>query len=227
MSYTAQTRSIPAIPHAEAIGLSAYYAMIATWTMIGLGSAGLMAWMTIDDTISWPMFIGAFVVEIIGVIIATSAVKKQNVEMAVLGYALVALPMGALTGPILAHYTTVSIVKVLAITASMVVGLGAFGLFYPKSLASWGAWLFGALWVSIIGYLIVPIAGYFGAETTTAMTWLDWGTVALFCGIIVFDFNQAARRAPTPANAILVALEIFLDFVNVFLRLLRLLGERK
>ena len=58
-------------------------------------------------------------------------------------------------------------------------------------------------------------------------TWQDWVVIAIFCGFIGYDFYNAANDEPTVDNAIIYACDIFLDIVNVFLRILNIAGERK
>ena len=120
-----------------------------------------------------------------------------------------------------------SVVKVFAITTGLVVTLGLVGAVYPKSLESWGIYLLGGLLVLIFGQFVVLIAGMLGANVGGAMTVFDWIGVALFSAYVVYDLNRAMRVERTHDNAIDCAVAIYLDFLNLFLRLLRLLGTRK
>ncbi|HET6924405.1 MAG TPA: Bax inhibitor-1 family protein, partial [Candidatus Saccharimonadales bacterium] len=93
------------------------------------------------------------------------------------------------------------------------------------SLESWGAWLLGGLVVLLIGYFAVGIFGALGINIGGALTGWDWLGVALFSALVVFDLNRAMRYPRTLDNAIDSAAAVFLDFLNIFIRLLELTGD--
>ena len=132
-----------------------------------------------------------------------------------------------LTGPLVAHYTTASVLRVFLITTGMTVGLGFLGAMWPRSLASWGGWLFGALLVLILGQFSTMLLGAFGLPVRGAMTVFDWIGVVLFSAYIIFDLNRAMRVPATHDNAVDCAVAVYLDFANLFVRLMSLLGDRK
>jgi hypothetical protein len=107
----------------------------------------------------------------------------------------------------------------------MVIGLGIAGALYPRSLESWWSWLFGGLLLLLVGHLLLPLVSYLGVPIGNAMTLWDWAGVALFSGFVLFDLNRAMRIPYTMNNAIDAAVEVYLDFINLLLRLLSLLGE--
>lgn len=167
--------------------------------------------------------VGVAVIGIVGVVIS---LKSDKPGISLLGYAMVAGPFGLMLGPILSLYTTASIVKVLFITSALVAILGMIGAMIPESLEGWGSWLMGGLIILLIGYLVVPIAGAIGVDVDSAMTWLDWIGVALFSGMVIYDWNRAMRLPRTLDNSIDVAVAIYLDWFNLFIRLLSLMGQR-
>jgi FtsH-binding integral membrane protein len=200
-----------------------YFAfMVSLWTAVGIVASAVAAYFTQDMGINWLFLIGVLVVSVIGVIIA---LKSSNPVLSLLGYALVAIPFGMMLGPVVATYTTASVVKIFAITTVIVVGLGVVGAIIPDNLEGWGSWLFGGLTVLIVGSLFVPIAGFFGLPTDGALTILDWAGVILFSGYVIYDWNRAMRVPYTQDNAIDCALAVYLDFVNLFIRLLSLRGD--
>jgi FtsH-binding integral membrane protein len=58
-------------------------------------------------------------------------------------------------------------------------------------------------------------------------TLLDWAVLILFCAIMVYDLNRAKRLSRTLDNAIDVAVNVFLNFANIFIRVLAIMGKKK
>lgn len=199
---------------AAGIVLSAYTASISQdWPVTSWGALGFLGFM-----------LGILAVAILGTVISN---KSDNPVISAFGYVLVAGPFGLMLGPIMAMYETSSIVKVFALTSMVVLVLGIVGVMIPDDLSSWGTPLFGGLLLLLGGYFIVPILGFFGIPTGGAMTLLDWAGLLIFGALVIFDLNRAMRLAYTVDNAIDSAVAIYLDFINIFIRLLSLMGEKK
>jgi len=195
--------------------------LVSFWTAIGLVASAISAYYTQNWKIGWEFLVIVLIVSILGVIIS---LKSNNPFISFIGYLMVAVPFGMMLGPVVAMYTTASVVRVLFITTTIVVVLGVVGAIIPDNLEGWGSYLFGGLILLLIGSFIVPIAGLFGIPIDHALTWMDWIGVLLFSGYVVFDWNRAMRVPFTMDNSIDCALAIYLDFVNIFIRLLRLTG---
>ena len=208
--------------HAMSKNLFAF--LIRFWTAAGIAASAVAASFTLDWHPSIWAFIGLAVIPFVGVFVS---MKSDNPAVSLLGYALIVVPFGLITGPLVALYTTASVVKVLAITTMIVVTLGIAGAIYPKSLESWGAFLFGGLLILIFGQFGVMILGAFGVNVGGAMTVLDWVGVFLFSAYVIYDMNRAMRLPRTHDNAIDAAVAVYLDFLNLFLRLLSIMGNRR
>ena len=200
--------------------------MICFWTTLGVAVSawGANVCMSKGWQFSWTLFLVTLAVSLSGVLLAQSSTQPVY---SLLGYMMVAFPFGVLLGTMITpSIPTVDIVKVLMITTVMVAFLGVIGAIYPGSLESWGVWLFGSLMLLLGGLLIVPIAAFFGVQTTGAMTWLDIVGILLFGAYVLYDINRAMRLPRTLDNSIDAAVVIYLDFANIFLRIL-LIGRRK
>jgi FtsH-binding integral membrane protein len=167
--------------------------------------------------------LGVLVVALIGCAVA---IKSNNPAISLLGYALVAIPFGLMLGPVVAQYTTASVVKVFFITTIIVAVLGVVGAVIPDNLQGFGSWLLAAMLLLLVGYFIVPIAGLLGFNVGGALTLLDWVGVVIFSGMVVYDWNRAMRLPRTLDNAIDSALAVYLDWFNIFIRLLSLTGQQ-
>lgn len=198
-------------------------------TMSGFTALGIIVSMMVAQfTTTWKIDIwGALIVLALGIVGVIVTHKSDVPIISLFGYMLVAVPYGALLGPFLNLYVAVSIAQVFLLTTVYVVVLGVVGAAIPDSLESWGSFLLAALVIGIIGYFAIPIAGFFGLPVAQALTFWDWAIVLLFGAIIIFDFNRAMRIPHTLDNAIDVALAIYLDWFNVFVRLLSLTGQKK
>ena len=208
-----------------------YTLLLCFWTAAGIVFSAFAASISQDWPIGkwgvWGMIgfsLGVLVVAIIGTLIANAS---DNPVISLFGYALVAGPFGLLLGPYMAMYETSSIVKVFALTCLVVFVLGLVGAVIPDDLSSWGMPLLGGLFLLIGGYFIVPILGFFGLPVEGAMTMLDWIALVIFGALVIFDLNRAMRLPYTHDNAIDSAVAIYLDFINIFIRLLSVMGEKK
>ena len=207
----------------HAMSRNLFNLLVCGWTGAGIAASAVAASTSLTWKLGWGAFILILIVSVLGTIIAMAS---DNPIVSLLGYAMVSIPFGLMLGPVIALYTAASVVKIFAITVGMVAGLGILGAIYPKSLEGWAPFLFGGLLLLLGGLIIVPIAAYFGADVRGAMTVLDWVGVVLFGGYVIFDFNRAQRVERTLDNSIDCALAIYLDFVNIFIRLLSLLGKK-
>jgi FtsH-binding integral membrane protein len=60
-----------------------------------------------------------------------------------------------------------------------------------------------------------------------ARGWIDWAVAAIFCGYIGYDWGRAMRIPKTVDNAVDSAAAVYMDIVNLFARILRILGRRR
>lgn len=199
-----------------------YAFMVALWTALGIATSAVAAFFSLTWEGTLLLLIPAIGISIIGVLIA---LNNDNPVVSLLGYMLVTVTFGLVTGPLVAMYTTASVARILFLTTTVVVGLGVFGVVYPRSLESWGSWLFGGLLILLAGLVILPIAAYLGIPVGAVMTLWDWAGVAVFSFYVIYDMNQAMRIPYTMDNAIDSAVAVYLDFANLFIRLLMQLGE--
>ncbi len=198
--------------------------MVSVWTAVGIAVSAIAAYWTQGWELNLVFLLGVLVFGLAGVWIALT---NDNPLISLLGYMMIAVPFGMMLGPVVALYTTASVVRVFFVTTGVVVVLGIVGAVIPDSLESWGSWLLGALTMLIIGSFIVPLAGLFGLPIDHALTWLDWIGVLVFSGYVIYDWNRAMRVPYTMDNAIDCAVAVYLDFINLFVRLLSLTGSKK
>ena len=138
----------------------------------------------------------------------------------------------ALTGVtfsfILLAYTGASIASTFIVCSGMFGALAFYGTTTSRSLAGWGQFLF----MGLIGVVLASIVGIFWQNDVFQFV-LSFIGVIVFTGLTAYDAQRLKQMAlATPAGqlgsyAIVGALALYLDFINLFLMLLRLLGGRR
>ncbi len=136
--------------------------------------------------------------------------------------------MGASIAPIMLLYTGASITRVFLISAAMFGSLSIYGYTTKRDLTGMGTFLYMGLWGLIIASIVNIFWG--GSAVYFAISVIG---VAIFVGLTAYD-TQKIRQMYVAGDeelahraAISGALELYLDFVNLFLYLLRLFGDRK
>jgi len=143
------------------------------------------------------------------------------------GFMIVAVSFGLPLGPLLAMYTDADIAHILGATLLVVIALGTIGALVPKSLGGIGSLLISSITILLVAYLAVPVSNLLGYAYPIPFSVLDWVGIILFSVLVIVDWNRAMRLAYTLDNAVDSAVAIYLDWFNIFIRLLSLNGQRK
>ncbi|MDF7636823.1 Bax inhibitor-1/YccA family protein [Leuconostocaceae bacterium ESL0958] len=146
-----------------------------------------------------------------------------------------AVAQGLILGLYLAIYTTASVAVAFMSTAGLYAGMAAYGFFTKKSLASLQPILFGA----VIGLIIAAIANIFIASSSFSLL-ISAITVLVFAIFTAYDNNRlrelytqmAGQGYENGSNeltgiAIMGALSLYLDFLNIFYSLLQIFGDTR
>lgn len=127
-------------------------------------------------------------------------------------------------------YTSASIASTFFITAGTFGVMSAYGYFTKSDLSSWGNILFMAL----IGLIIASVVNIFWHNST--LYWIvTYAGVLIFVGLTAYDTQKIKRMSlevdveseAGQKGAIMGALALYLDFINMFLFLLRIFGDRR
>ncbi len=129
-------------------------------------------------------------------------------------------------------YTASSIALTFVATGGLFGAMGIIGYTTRRDLSTWRSYLL----MGLLGLIIASVVNMFLANTT--LDWLlTYGGIALFLALTIFDTQRIKQRALASLGAgdglavsrigLLGALSLYLDFVNLFLRLLRLSGRRR
>lgn len=207
----------------------AFMLIMTLCVALNIGVAAFGAALTHDIQFANKWVYLGFVILFMCVSIAGAVWAQSNDDptTSVVGGFICAAGMGAMCGPFISMFTTQSVLQAFVISAGIVLLTGFIGAVLPKDLKMWGAPLFAGLIGLILLYFAAPILGLLGFNYDVVITVLDYAGILLFCGIMVYDLNQAQRMDRTTNNAIDVAVNVFLNFANIFIRVLSLMGEKK
>ena len=199
------------------------------WMFLGLASTGIVAFVTYSSDVfasiinAWPILA---IIEVI-VVISFHALLSKAPAGVVTGLFFVYSMINGLTlSVIFAVFDLGSIAIAFFATAALFGGLALIGYKTERDITSLGTILFVGL---IAGLLMSIINIFIGSEAFAIL--IDWVIIAVFCGFTVYDMNKLKLMAesgdfPEEKVAIYCALELYLDFINLFIRILYLIGGR-
>ncbi len=176
------------------------------------------------------VFYGLIIVELIMVGYLAGWVRSMSASTATLVFLLYACVNGLTLSFIFLIYTTGSIASTFFISAGTFAVMSVYGYTTKSDLSKWGNILF----MGLIGLIIASIANIF--MQSTALYWITtYVGVLVFVGLTAYDTQRIKESAvigtdDTEAEskaAVMGALTLYLDFINLFLKLLRIFGRRK
>ena len=162
--------------------------------------------------------LGPLIASIAGIIMMSVAAGRQSTPLSLAGFSLFVAGFGITAGVGLSAYDLPAVNTAFFATAGITAVAGIAGLMFPGFFQRIGGVLFSVL----VGVFLVEVVLMFMGVGQTVT---DWIMVAVFSGFIAYDFNRAARLEPTVPNAVLSASNLFVDIVNVLLRLLRIFSR--
>ncbi|MDY6122522.1 MAG: Bax inhibitor-1/YccA family protein [Porphyromonas sp.] len=205
------------------------------WMTIGLGISALSAYVMFDKDFdivllqSPGLYIGLCIAEFVLVLIFSAAISRMSFGFASLIFGVYSLLNGVTLSPILLLYTGTSVMTTFLITAGTFGTMAILGYTTKMDLSKMGK----ILYMALFGLIIVILVNLF--LRNPMMDYIVSGIgVLLFTGLTMYDVNKIKRLMAnvyeednqTRKLALLGALTLYLDFINLFLFLLRFLGKR-
>ena len=231
-----------ALQESEASILSTVLSRVYLWMTGGLAVTAVAAWLTGNYLAGLSreqlasrlgMFWMLFVAEIVLVMVISWGINRLSGTAAGALFVLYSALNGVSLSPILLVYTQSSIAIAFGITAATFGAMSLYGYVTKSDLTGFGKLAFMAL----IGFLIGTVVNMFWANST--FYWLlSYLGVAIFVGLIAYDTQKIKALAYSLDDgyadggtvnkaAVLGALTLYLDFINLLLLLLRFFGRRK
>lgn len=205
------------------------------WMVAALAMSGIAAFAVFNsETLLYFIFgnrftfLGLIIAEFALVIILSAGIRKMSFPAAA-AFVIYSIVNGLTLSSVLFVYTGTSVVRIFVITALMFGAMSVYGATTKNNLQSAGKYLM----MAVIGLIIASLVNMF--MRSSSLDWLiSFVTVGVFTGLTAYDtqkITQTARYAQDNENfkkvAIIGALELYLDFINIFLALLRLFGKRR
>ena len=200
--------------------------VITGFTAYGVAtSPGILQMIFANQIVFWGLIIAEFAL-VIGL---SAAINRLSLTTATLMFVIYSVINGATLSCIFLLYTMSSIASVFFITAATFGVMSLIGIVTKTDLSGMGKMLLMAL----IGLVIATVVNIFMKSSGLAMI-INYIGVLVFVGLTAYDtqkIKQMLYMAPSDESgqklALLGALSLYLDFVNLFLYLLRILGSRK
>lgn len=177
-----------------------------------------------NQLLFWGLIIGEFVM----VAVLAARIHKFSLATATVMFIAYSIINGVTMSLLFLLYTSESIASTFFITAGTFGAISAYGYFTKKDLSSLGSILIMAL----IGILIASLVNIFLGSST--LYWIiSYVGVAIFVGLTAYD-TQKIKESIMNSDvnetaykiALMGALELYLDFINLFIYLLRIFGDR-
>ena len=227
LDYAAGTRDI-AVIH--------FFNAVYAWMAVGLAVTASVAWLVFSRhnamaaVLTPGAIFGIFILQLILVVAISAAVRRISAPVATALFVAYAALNGLLFSSLFYLYTVTSIAGTFGACAAMFAVMSLYGMFTKTDLTTMGKILFMAL----IGLIVASVINMFVASS--GLYWLvSYAGVIIFAGLTAYDTQRlGAIAASTQGDAALAArlsvsgaLMLYLDFINMFLFLLRFMGKKR
>ena len=209
---------------------------VYTWMALALVITGVAAYYVADSGFIFTLFNnsallwGLIIAELALVLGLSAAINKLSLTVATLMFLVYSVINGITLSSIFLVYEMSSIATVFFITAATFGGMALYGYSTKKDLSAIGKFLL----MGLIGIIIATIVNLLFVKSSGFDLLLSYAGVLIFAGLTAYDSQKikemcmSAEYADATAQkmALLGALSLYLDFINLFLYLLRIFGRR-
>jgi uncharacterized protein len=206
---------------------------VFNWMFLGLAATGVVAYIVSTNEAFIRVIYGnmlVFFALAIGLLIMvwniSANITKMSPEAAATSFFIYAALNGVLISSIFIVYTASSIFSTFFVAAATFGAMALYGFTTKKDLTGIGSFAFMAL----IGLIIAQLVNMF-LQSTGLASILNYAGVLIFVALTAYDVQKIKRIGQSsdyhPNLAISGALALYLDFINLFLHLLRIMGNRR
>ncbi len=202
------------------------------WMFIGLLGTAIVSWYTYSsglfvDIITNGYFNILLILEVVVVLLFSFLFKKLSPMLVAILYFIYSMLNGVSLSTIFIVFDLNSIVLLFIVSAVLFGAFALIGYITKKDLSSWHTLLFGIL---IAGIILSLINLFLGNSMLDLV--LDWIILFVFFGVTAYDINiikQLKQDASLNQEKLYIygAMQLYLDFINIFLRVLSIFGKRK
>ncbi|AKE58288.1 Bax inhibitor-1/YccA family protein [Citrobacter farmeri] len=230
-------------PRSESIvqarsGLQTYMAQVYGWMTVGLLLTAFIAWYAANSSAFMELlytnrifFFGLVIAQLAVVFVLSGLVNRLSAGVMTTLFMLYSVLTGLTLSSIFIIYTASSIASTFVVTGGMFGVMSLWGYTTKRDLSGWGNLLFMAL----IGIILASLVNFW--LKSEALMWaVTYIGVVVFVGLTAYDTQKLKNigeqidvrdSSNLRKYSILGALTLYLDFINLFLMLLRILGNRR
>jgi len=165
----------------------------------------------------WVFLIGYFASCFYGIYLFN---KSDKAHISFIGYNFVVVPFGLIVNMVVSHYDTSVVIDTIRITALVTVIMMFLGSIFPRFFKS----ISGGLTIALLAMIVIELFQIF--VLGIHQNWIDWVVAIIFCGYIGYDWGRANQIPKTFDNAVDSAASLYMDIINLFVRILRILGRK-
>ena len=216
-----------------------FLAKVFNWMATGLGITAIVAFLVANSASAQNLIFGnkilfyGLIFGELGMVIYLSArIKQISAARATTLFILYSALNGATLSAILLLYTATSVASAFVVAAGMFGAMAIYGTVTKKDLTSMGSFMF----MGLVGMIIASVVNIFMGSALISWVVSAIGVV-VFTGLTAYDVQKISQygsggimnsgEAAIKKGAIMGALTLYLDFINLFLSLLRLMGDRR
>ncbi|AYA39726.1 Bax inhibitor-1/YccA family protein [Xenorhabdus nematophila] len=231
-------RSNGSIVQKTGSGIQTYMAQVYGWMTCGLLLTAFVAWYVANTPeilsvifSSSMVFYGLIIAQLALVFVLSGLVHKMSGALATSLFMLYSLLTGLTLSSIFVAYTSSSIASTFVVSAGMFGALSVYGYSTKRSLSGMGSFLF----MGLIGIVLASLINIW--LKSPALMWaITYIGVLVFAGLTAYDTQKLKEmgeeldvndKENMRRYSITGALTLYLDFINLFLMLLRILGDRR
>lgn len=200
---------------------------------LGLLGSAIVAWYTYSSGLFLNIVLqGGFavllIIELVAVLLFNFLFRKLPPVVVGILYFVYSMLNGVTLATVFAVYELSSVIYLFVISALVFGVFAIIGYKTNKDLSSWGPYIT----VFLIAGIVLSIINLFILKSSGFDLFVDWLILALFCGVTIYDINKIKMLQNVPdidqeKIYIYCAMQLYLDFINIFLRILSIFGKRK
>ena len=204
------------------LGGTVFYGLLVNIILCAVAGETMLDWVVQSNSNAIILGVGYLILAVIGIIISH---KSTNPAISFIGYNMIVIPMGLLVSVYVSAYLSAGmgdvVFQAIVITAVTTFAMIALSCAFPNFFSKIGGILCAALIGLIVGELISLLIF---RSRSDIFAWLGAAIFSLYIG---YDYWRAQQYPKTLDNAIDSAVDIYLDIINLFIRILQIMGNSR
>ena len=221
MTYQAHAQELSETKYNLIIGGCLTWGFLINFLLMQFAAPSIMQMIYRNPTSYSGIMIGIVIGYFILVMIGSGMVRSFSPGKCFIGYNLIAVPVGLLASIAMIGYDPSLVIRAVLITAIITLTMMIVSMIFPAAFSRMGSGLSIALLAVI---LVESLAMLFFRMDITILDWVVVGIMSLYIG---FDWVRANSVQRTTTNAIAAASALYLDIINILLRVLRILSRSR